>query len=378
MLFLKEIVYRKFNFLLGAFGVTTAVAIVVIFIVMTKASGNETRRLTRDMGFNLRIIPESTNMNDFWISGHSNNTMPENYVNILVDKKSFYYAHLTATLHKKIEWNSLETILIGISPKELEPSGKQKSKMIFAIPKGKIYVGYELALAEGIKKGDRISVLGTEFLVERTLAETGSGDDISLYFSLKDLQVLLKQEGQISEIMALNCLCSAEGDDPLEVLREQLALALPNAKVIMNKNIALARERQRKMMDNYFAVLLPIFLIVCAVWIAVISMNNVLQRKQEIGILRALGFSILKIARLFITRALAMGLVGAVFGFFIGTQLAMAYGAEVFKVTAKSVKPLYDLLFWSVFLAPLFAALLSSFPVIYAISRESAALLKEE
>ena len=77
-----------------------AVAIVVLFFMMTTASQNETRRLTRDMGFNLRIIPEETDMNDFWISGYSDRTMPEDFVAKLVDAKSFYYAHLTATLHK--------------------------------------------------------------------------------------------------------------------------------------------------------------------------------------------------------------------------------------------------------------------------------------
>ena len=57
MQFLREIQYRKFNFLLTVLGVSVAVALVVVFITMTKASQNETRRLTRDMGFNLKIIP---------------------------------------------------------------------------------------------------------------------------------------------------------------------------------------------------------------------------------------------------------------------------------------------------------------------------------
>ena len=150
MLFLKEIKYRLGNFLLGLLGVVMAVAIVVFFVVMTKASQDETRILTRDMGFNLRIIPNSTNMNNFWISGYSNVTMPQKYVQELVDKKAFFYAHLTATLHKQIKWHKLDVILTGISPDELNPKGKKKSKMIFAIPSGKVYVGYEIA------KDDRI------------------------------------------------------------------------------------------------------------------------------------------------------------------------------------------------------------------------------
>ena len=378
MLFIKEIKYRILNFLLGVLGVVTAVAVVVFFVIMTKASQNETRILTRDMGFNLRIIPDSTNMNNFWVSGYSDITMPEEYARELVKKKAFYYAHLTATLHKQVEWNGLDVILTGISPDELEPKGKKKSKMIFAIPKGKVYVGYEIARDAKIKRGETIIILGKEFKVERTLAETGSSDDIRIYFDLTDLQKLLHKEGAISEIMALNCMCSTEGDDPLGDLRNQLQKDLPNTKVIMNRTIAVARERQRKMMDNYFAVLLPVLLIISAVWIGATSMINAMQRKQEIGILRALGFGAGRIAGIFFARVLIMGIAGALAGFAAGTWLALEYGPEVFKVTAKSVKPIYDLLYWSVLLAPLFAAVSSFIPVMYAVSREPAQMLKEE
>jgi len=217
LLFLKEIKFRFGNFLLGLLGVVTAVTAVVFFIVMTKASQNETRILTRDMGFNLRIIPDSTNMNSFWISGYSNVTMPQEYVDELVAKKAFYYAHLTATLHKQINWHGLDVILTGISPDELNPKGKKKTKMIFAIPKGKVYVGYEIAREGKIKRGDMVDILGKKFEVERTLAETGSDDDVRIYFDLSDLQKLLHKEGVISEIMALNCMCSTEGDDPCAI-----------------------------------------------------------------------------------------------------------------------------------------------------------------
>jgi putative ABC transport system permease protein len=377
MLFLKEIRYRKFNFILGVVGMVVAVAIVVLFFMMTTASQNETKRLTRDMGFNLRIIPEDTNMNDFWVSGYSDRTMPEDFVTKLVDAKSFYYAHLTATLHKRIQWKNKEVVLTGISPDELETNGSKKSKMIFAVEPEKVYVGYEIAKDFNVKEGDRLPVLGKEYLVERTLSETGSEDDIRIYFDLKELQTLLEMEGRINEIMALNCLCTAEGDDPLEELRIQLGEVLPNTKVIMNRTVAVARERQRKMMDNYFAVLLPIILIGCVLWVGTFSMLNVIQRKTEIGTMRATGFGSWKIARLFFARALLTGFIGAALGFFFATWLGMEYGPEIFKVTARSVKPLYSLLYRALLFAPLFAVVAAFIPIVLAIKQEPAEVLKE-
>ncbi len=376
-MFWKEILYRKFNFILGSLGVVTAVALVIVFITMTKASQNETRRLTRDMGFNLRIVPKETDMNTFWISGYSNKTMPESHVQRLVEEKSIFYAHLTATLHKRIIWHDKEVILTGISPDELEPKGIIKTKMIFSIDPTKVYVGYELAKSLKLKKGDHIDVLGQSFEVERALAETGSDDDIRLYFDLNSLQKLVNMEGRINEIMALNCMCSTEGDDPLEDLRKELEKTLPETKVIMNKTIAVSRERQRKMMDSYFEVILPVIFIICALWIGSMAMINVMQRRSEIGLLRAIGFGTMKISMLFFKRAALAGIIGAILGFSLGTWMSLEFGPEVFKVTARSIKPIYQLLWWALLAAPFFAVISAFIPIMYAVSQQPAQILKE-
>ena len=145
----------------------------------------------------------------------------------------------------------------------------------------------------------------------------------------------------------------------------------------MNRTIATARERQRKMVDRYMAVLLPVFLVVCALWIATFSMLNVMQRKTEIGLLRSLGFSTPYIAGLFLKRILLIGVVGAVIGYGLATWMGLTYGPEVFKVTARSVHADYSLLGWSLLLAPLFALISSLIPITIAVSQDPAKVLKD-
>lgn len=376
-IFLKEIRYRWVNFLLTLIGIVAAVTIIVMFFMMTEASKNETRVLTRDMGFNLKILPEETDMNNFWIDGYSSGYMPQDYVQRIVDANAFSYAHLTATLHKQISWHDIDVVLTGISPEELEPKKKKKSKMIFAVTPGMVYVGYEISERLNLKEEQTLEILGKKFKIERCLAETGSNDDVRIYFDLKELQQLLHLDNKINEIMALNCMCSTEGDDPLGAIRAELEGILPQAKVIMNRTIATARERQRKMMDNYMAVLLPVFLVVCALWVATFSMLNVMQRKTEIALFRSLGFGTSYIARLFLWRILLVGILGAVIGFFLATWLGLIYGPEVFKVTARSVKAMYELLYWALLLSPLFALVSSLIPVAIAVSQEPAKVLKD-
>jgi putative ABC transport system permease protein len=375
-LIFKELIHRKFNFLMGLLGMVTIVSLVVSFYTITEATKKETIRLTRDMGFNVRIIPGESDMNQFWVEGYSSLSMSEEVVDKLVNQKSINYAHLTATLHKRLQWRGKDVVFTGIASEEREPSGAIKSKMIFAIEKSKVFLGYEVAYQFNIEEGAIISILGKDFEVVKTLAESGSEDDIRIYFNLKTLQKLVKMEGRVNEVMAINCMCSTKNGDPLGELRAELAKIAPEAKVIMKSSVADARENQRKMTDKYFALLFPLLLIVCGLWLGSVTMNNVKERSQEIGIMKAIGFTSWRISQQFFVRALVIGALGAVIGFLVGTVISYQLGPKIFKVT--TISPDITLLYWALIIGPLFAAVSSLLPVMWAVNRDSAELLKEE
>ena len=146
----------------------------------------------------------------------------------------------------------------------------------------------------------------------------------------------------------------------------------------MDKNIAMARERQRLMFEKYFAFIIPFVVVACAVWIAAMILINVRDRKQEIGILRALGYGGGYIANLFIGKAILFGLLGAILGFFIGSALSMIYGPDIFMVTANSVKPIYSLLSWSLLAAIVFSVTSALLPTLVAITQDPAETLRGE
>ncbi len=377
-LLIKEILHRKLNSVLSLLAIITAVTLFVSFFTMSEASKRETIRLTRDMGFNLRIIPKETDMNQFWLTGYSDLTMPEEYVDKFFLYENFSYAHLTATLHKKVTWRNREVILTGISP-EIEPSGIEKTSMIFSIEPGTVYIGFEIANSFGITTGDELDIFNKSFTVARILSETGSSDDIRIYTSLIDVQEMVGKRGEINEIKALNCLCLTSDEiNPIEILRNQLNEVLPDAKVIINQTIAVARERQRMMVEKYIVFILTFVVIVCAIWIAALAIINTRERQRETGILRAVGYRIGKIAVLFLGKALLLGLVGGIFGYFIGTGLASLIGPEIFKITANTIKPVYSLLIWSVIVAPVFTAFSTLIPASLAVTRDPALILMEE
>lgn len=373
----KEILHRRLNFLLSLLAVLVAAAFFVFFLTTGEASKRETTRLMRDMGFNLRIVHKDTDMEKFWADGYSERDMPEEYVQRFANEPGLSYNHLLAVLLKKLRWQGREILLNGISA-EVAPPGKKKSPMIFSIDPGTVYLGFEIARSLGIRKGDRLEILGRTFEAAHCLAESGTRDDITIYGALEDVQDLLGMKGRINEIKALECLCRDPVEDSITLLKKQLALLIPDARVIQIKNIAAAREKQRLMVEDYFAWTLPIVLAACAVWIGVLALINVRERRQEIGILRALGHGSGRIGLLFLGKAVIIGILGAAAGYAAGTALALWFGPEVFKVTAKGIKPLPGLLGFAVIAAPAFAAFSSLIPAMLAMIQDPAATLREE
>ena len=377
-LIIKEIKHRKLNFTLGILAIITSVALFTGFFTMTEASNRETIRLTRDMGFNLRVIPKETNINDFWSTGYSKNTMPQDYVLKFNKFKNFSYAHLTATLQEKIIWRDKEVILTGIS-NEVEPSGKKKTPMVFSIEDGTVIPGYEIAKEFNLHKNDSIEISNHHFKIAYSLNENGSKDDIRIFAPLKVVQQILGKKGQINEIRALNCLCLADGEvDPLITLREQLNEVLPEGRVIMNRTIAVAREKQRLMFEKYFAFILPFVILVAAIWIGALAWLNVRERKQEIGILRSIGYNSKNLSFLFMGKAVLIGFIGAIIGYLIGTAFSLSIGPDIFKVTAKLIKPDLTIFLWSVIAAPVFSSLATFIPMMTAISQDPAKIILED
>ncbi len=376
-LILKEIRHRKVNFLLGLLGVAVAATLFVFFFTAADASRRETARLMRDIGLNLRILPKNTDMNRFWAVGFSDQTMPEAFVDRLASQRGLNYTHLQATLQKRYEWRNRHVILTGIRP-EVSPPDRPEASMTFKVEPGTAYVGFELAREFGLKKGQSIELGGKTLRIERCLSETGTDDDIRIYGHLRDVQDVLKLPGQINEIRALNCLCLNVNQDPIIALREQLDRTLPETKVIQMKAIADARENQRRMVERYLSFVMPFVLVLSVVWVGLLAMVNVRERRQEIGILRAIGHGSGIIATLFLGKAIVVGIIGAVLGFAVGTCLATVFGPDIFRMVSKTIVPMYSLLGWSLLIASVFSALASFVPTSLAITQDPAITLSQE
>ncbi|MEN6425162.1 MAG: FtsX-like permease family protein [Phycisphaerales bacterium] len=374
---LKEMWHRKVNLALAVLAVTTAVAFSVAFFTAAKASERETARLMLSMGYNVHIIARDADAGAFLLNGMPDKTMPADYVDKLAAQQSISYNHLLATLEGRMNWRGMDIVLTGIAP-EVCPPGQKKQPMTFQVDPGTAYVGYRIAESLHVKEGETISLGGRDLKVKKCLSESGGLDDVRMQCSLRDAQEILKQPGRITGIKAVDCLCFEKGD-PVVALRKEIGVILPEAQVLQVKAIASARAKQRRMIHNIFALMLPFVVAACGVWIGVLAAMNVRDRQQEIGLLRALGYDAGAICLLFLGKAVLVGLAGAGVGFLLGTGLGLTYGPSVFEITAKAMirwEP--SLLAFACLLAPLFAIVASFIPTMIAVTYDPAATLREE
>ncbi len=373
----SELYGRKTTFLLSALAVTAAVALCTSFVLTEAANQRETKRLMRDLGFNLRVVPAATDMNHFYLTGFSDQTMPEDSLDRLAAVKNLSYNHLVSVLHGKIEVGDREFLLLGLS-EERAPPGRAKPPMVKAVESSQIHIGSEVAKQMQWKKGDKVDVNGHPLQIARCMPEMGSTDDVRIVGSLSDVQKILGLNNQINEIKAIDCLCLTPADNPQDILKAEITRTLPDTRVVMLSNIAEARARQRQTSDRHAKFVVVAVIFVAAAWVGVMALINTRQRASEIGLFRALGYGSLSVAGLVLGRAVLIGLLAAIIGTALGTWCAMTYGPSIFQVTARAIQPQPTLFWYAILATPLFAAAASLIPAALAVTQDPAQVLRRQ
>jgi predicted lysophospholipase L1 biosynthesis ABC-type transport system permease subunit len=310
--------------------------------------------------------------------------MPQEYVKRLAaDPRLTLVTHLVATLQAKITWENRKVLLVGYLPETPQATSGDKRPMGYNVKSDAVLLGYELGV--GHKAGDTIRVLDRPFRIARILPEQGSKEDISIAMRLEDAQALLKKPGRINQIMALGCRCAGS---TLADVREQLEAVLPETRITEFRAIAAARDEQRALVEEsrdrveerltMLAHLVPPLVVVAAaVWVGLLSLANVRERRTEIGLLRALGKGSGLIAWLFLGKAVLLGLLGGLIGLPAGAWLAEGLGVWVLGVPAANFALPFQTLLCALVGAPAVAALASYLPMLVALTQDPAVALRE-
>ncbi|MCL1940048.1 MAG: FtsX-like permease family protein [Desulfovibrionaceae bacterium] len=188
------------------------------------------------------------------------------------------------------------------------------------LPSGQndLLAGSTLAARLGLRPGQTLAIDGRDFRVSGLLLPTGSDDDTVLFAPLAFVQEFTGKRDQAAflEVAALCAGC------PIEEIVEQLQAALPGTEVRALRQVAESRMYAVHFAQNLaFSVSLVILVTACAM-IIMSMLSAVAERRKEIGIMRAVGFSRASVFAVFLTEALAIGLPSGAIGYAAGHVLA--------------------------------------------------------
>jgi len=177
-----------------------------------------------------------------------------------------------------------------------------------------LVVGSEAASRLGLTPGSAVAVEGRQFTVSGVLGATGSEDDRLLFADLHALQAAAGKENRV-HFVEVAALCSG---CPIEEITAQIAAGLPDTDVKAMQQVVKSRMMTVDFVKHLALAVSGVILLTACVMIGLSVFSSVNERKNEIGLLRAVGFSKAAVFFLMNLEALVLGAASAVVGYCAG------------------------------------------------------------
>jgi putative ABC transport system permease protein len=203
------------------------------------------------------------------------------------------------------------------------------------------------------------------------LAENGQQDDDMLFVDLGTAQRALRRPGAISliEVAALCIEC------PIEDMVAQIQTALPQARVTALRQAVTLRMEMVGQLQRFSWALSAVVLVIGGLVVLTTMLGAVAERKQEIGVLRAIGFRRRHIINVILTEAMLVSLVGGLLGWLAGTGAATSL---IPIVTQADLPVSWDplLALWAVTIALVVGMVASLYPAVRAAQLDPTTALR--
>jgi putative ABC transport system permease protein len=340
-----------------------------------------------ELGANVLLLPKNASLQDYYAADTNGETLPEEYGTQLLMADLAGVEHISPKLSVAAEIGEHPVTLTGILPQtEFEAQSAwagvpafskscasgckkrvvlddgsrsvseilAKGRFVSDIAKDDVIVGAGAAETLDLRPSDRIRLLGQSFRVAGVMPATGTVDDSRLFAHLHTVQSLAKTGERVNVIEIMACCEDAAGG-----LVGQIRDLFPDAKVLTITQVVDTQVAVNRLMKRLSYLFFAILFVVGVASIAGTMFANVTERRREIGTLMALGATPSLVTRLFLGKALLIGLAGGVFGYVCGTGIAVGLGPNWAGV---AVRPVPSLAAIAVLLAASVALLSSYLP----------------
>jgi putative ABC transport system permease protein len=211
-----------------------------------------------------------------------------------------------------------------------------------------VLAGSKLARQAGLNIGDQIQVSGRKLRISGIL-DTGGAEDQAIVAPLHIVQAILGQPNAVQRVTVSaltkpeDAFARKDPDKLSPAVRErwycspyansiayQLRQALPNVRV---EQIRPVEQNQGKVLSRVTGLMLLLSLaalLAAALAVSAAMAATILERRQEVGLMKSLGAGNSAVASLFLTEAAFLAIAGGLIGFLAGAVLAHRIGQSIF------------------------------------------------
>lgn len=312
---IKNLMRRKFRSLLTALGVAIAIAAVVALLGLSSGLRRTAAERFESRGVDLVVLRAG-------VAQRLNSSLNQSIGDRLSRLK-----HVKAVAPSLTDMVSFDdTSFIGV-PVHGWPADSFAfsnfhvidGRQIQADDTGKVMLGDKLASELKKKVGETLDIEGTPFEVIAVYDSSNMFDKTSAVVPIADLQKLMDRPEQVSEFQIAVTSPTEQRSDAIDELRQEIQAlkdgdgsllgleALPTEEYI-NSNTEI------KLVDAMAWMTSAIALVIGSVGMLNTMVMSVLERTQEIGILRAIGWRRGRIVRMILCESFLLSLIGAFAG----------------------------------------------------------------
>ncbi|CAB5119528.1 ABC-type antimicrobial peptide transport system, permease component [Olavius algarvensis associated proteobacterium Delta 3] len=175
-------------------------------------------------------------------------------------------------------------------------------------------LGSEVARVLGIATGGTVMVDGQPITVAGILQPTGSQDDQLIFTDLGTAQAMLGKSGVVS-MVEVAALCK---DCPITDMVRQISGAMPLAKVMAIQSVVKGRMETLGQFKKFSFGISAVIVLIGGLVVLVTLMGSVRERRQEIGIFRAIGFRKRNVMQIIFLEAGIVSFLAGLIGYGVG------------------------------------------------------------
>jgi len=299
------------------------------------------RRLTsefRSFGANILVLPKSS-------ATSPGGTMTEPQLsrpglpfdaNISIHTASLLYT--IAEVAPNSSTNFLPVVVVGYrgvlpGSAPLDSLSQEAPQSSVASQTKSCIAGQQVAARLNASGGDRLSFRNgnlTLTCVLTAILKTGGIEDSQIFLPLLRVQELANAVGKISVIQI-----NASGTPTqIEEYAQTLQQKLPELEVRPLRQFSEAQAKIYSRISGLLTAATTLILALTALCVMAAMTNIAAERRNDVGMMKAIGGSARRVLNLFLTEAVILGLAGGVIGAAAGIALSMVLGKAVFGVAA--------------------------------------------